>query len=211
MKLISLRVISIILLTSLIEADDFSTSLIEKINTLRIEHSLSPLTTSSKLTQTASAHVKNLNQNPSIPPGSLDWGGELLCSVSTSYNCTWNKPLELANYENKGYEITFDGSLGVEALFNEWKEEVNPIFNFLLNREAYSGNQWKVIGVAKEENYGSLWMGEISDEESNVEFRKLKEHGLNKKIDQKSNSLKENQRESNLKNPTVIVPIIKQT
>lgn len=129
---------------------------------------------SSKLTQVAQAHVKDLalhydfSQNAKCNPHSWSDNGEWSsCCYTDDHKqaqCMWDKPREIANYEGDGYEIAYYHSAGAKALnaLEGWKKSKghNPL---LINLGMWKEIEWKGIGVGIYENYAVVWFGREND------------------------------------------------
>lgn len=75
-------------------------------------------------------------------------------------DCVWSKPGELTNYKHYGFEIAHWNPSGPTAssALNAWKK--SPAHkNMIINKENWSDNEWKAIGIAIYEEYAVVWFG----------------------------------------------------
>lgn len=137
---------------------------------------LKPIPVSSKLTQVAQAHVRDLadhyvyEDDPVCNPHSWsDKGAWSACCYTNDHKlakCMWDKPREIAGYPGNGYEIAYYSSAGANALegLEGWKKSPghNPV---IINLGTWDKVEWKAIGVGIYKEYGVVWFGEAEDEE----------------------------------------------
>ena len=149
--------------------------LYDLINQYRKSKKLKPIPLSSKLTQTAQAHVRDLADNYTYEPGNncnphswSDKGKWTSCCYTSDHKqaeCMWSKPKEIAGYESSGYEIAYYSSGGANAIegLEGWKKSPghNPV---IVNLGTWEKVEWKAIGVGIYKEYGVVWFGEIADE-----------------------------------------------
>jgi hypothetical protein len=130
---------------------------------------------SSKLTQVAQAHVRDLENNydygtsDECNPHSWSAKGEWTpCCYTSDHKqakCMWLKPKEIGGYPGNGYEIAYYSSAGANAAegLEGWQKSAghNPL---LINSGIWSKVQWKAIGIGFYGQYGVVWFGEEADE-----------------------------------------------
>jgi len=129
---------------------------------------------SSKLTQVAQAHVRDLaanfdydNKNNCNPHSWSDKGSWSPCCYTPDHKyakCMWDKPKEIGGYNGDGFEIAFFSSSGATAAdgLEGWKKSPghNPL---LVNTGMWSKVEWKAIGVGVYQQYAVVWFGEVED------------------------------------------------
>lgn len=152
-------------------------TLLSLIMTYRKEKRLTEIPFSSKLTQVAQTHVRDLaanfdydNKSNCNPHSWSDKGVWSPCCYTPDHRlsqCMWNKPKEIAGYPGNGFEIAFYHSAKASAFeaLGGWKssEGHNAV---LTNIGIWKDVEWKAIGVGIYERYAVVWFGEVSDESS---------------------------------------------
>jgi uncharacterized protein YkwD len=148
--------------------------LYDLIMTYRQSKGLSVIPISEKLTRTAQAHTHDLADNykfkfdntcnPHSWSSKGKWSSCCYTSDHKKAKCMWDKPKEIADYTNAGYEIAYyssDGASPQEAL-DGWKLSAghNPL---LINDGMWSKVQWKAIGLGIYKEYGVVWFGQDED------------------------------------------------
>jgi uncharacterized protein YkwD len=135
---------------------------------------LKPIPFSSKLTQVAQAHVRDLmanfdydnknNCNPHSWSSKGSWSSCCYTPDHKSAKCMWDKPREIAGYQGDGFEIAFYSSASATAAdgIEGWKSSSghNPL---LVNTGIWAKVEWKGIGLGVYENYAVVWFGELED------------------------------------------------
>lgn len=137
---------------------------------------LKPIPLSSKLSQVAQTHARDLAQNYTFNPGNKcnphSWsknGSWSACCYTNDHKeaeCMWSKPREIAGYKGNGYEIAYYSSNGATAQggLEGWK--VSPSHNpLLINEGMWKKVAWNAIGIGIYKEYGLVWFGEVADEE----------------------------------------------
>jgi uncharacterized protein YkwD len=147
--------------------------LYDQIMKYRQSKRLAGIPLSAKLTQIAQTHAKDLsehyefgNKNCNIHSWSSAGNWSACCYTSNHANptCMWNKPNEIAGYENPGYEIAYyhSGGAKAEGALNVWK--TSPGHNtVIVNQGNWKNLKWKAIGVGIYKEYAVVWFGEIED------------------------------------------------
>ena len=129
---------------------------------------------SSKLTQVAQAHVRDLSENYSMSNSDVcnphSWsakGSWTSCCYTSDHKqaqCMWSKPKEIAGYESSGYEIAYYSSAGATAAegLEGWKKSPghNPL---LVNLGDWKKTEWKAIGIGIYHEYAVVWFGQLAD------------------------------------------------
>ena len=85
----------------------------------------------------------------------------LLYSRSCNADCV-SGGRELTNYKHYGFEIAHWNPSGPTAssALNAWKK--SPAHkNMIINKENWSDNEWKAIGIAIYEEYAVVWFGMV--------------------------------------------------
>ena len=153
--------------------------LYDLINQYRKTKKLKPIPLSSKLTKTAQAHVRDLNENYAYEDGAKcnphswsDKGKWSSCCYTPDHKeakCMWDKPMEIAGYASAGYEIAYytSGEASAEEGLAGWKKSPghNPV---IVNLGTWEKIEWKAIGIGMNGNYGVVWFGELAHEETPV-------------------------------------------
>lgn len=151
--------------------------LYDLINQYRKSKKLKPIPLSAKLTKTAQAHVRDLNENFNYetvsdcnPHSWSDKGNWSSCCYTPDHKqakCMWDKPMEIAGYNSAGYEIAYYTSGEANAVegLEGWKKSPghNPV---IVNLGSWQKIEWKAIGVGMSGNYGVVWFGELADDET---------------------------------------------
>jgi uncharacterized protein YkwD len=148
--------------------------LYELIMDYRKSRKLKSIPFSSKLTQVAQAHVRDLmanfdydnknNCNPHSWSGKGNWSACCYTPDHKSAKCMWDKPREIAGYTGDGFEIAYFSSGAATAAdgLEGWKASSghNPL---LVNTGIWTKVQWKAIGLGVFQNYAVVWFGEVED------------------------------------------------
>lgn len=140
----------------------------------RKQSGLSAIPLSKSLTVVAQTHVKDLAVNrPDVGKCNMhswsDKGKWTSCCYTDDHryaSCIWNKPAELTNYKESGYEICAWSSSNItpEQALQIWKE--SPGHNaMILNLKQWKNADWKAIGIGIYNGYAAVWFGEFPDPE----------------------------------------------
>ena len=135
------------------------------LNEYRNQNSLSSIETSDKLDQTAEAHTKDGNIHGY---DSHSWSTcQFIISNASTYPCMWNKPQEIAGYNDTGYEISCvvdQRNLEniPEKCLSAWKNSISHN-TVILQQGVWSRFQWKSIGVSIENHIIHVWFGATLD------------------------------------------------
>jgi len=144
------------------------------INVYRQEKKLTPIPLSARLSQVAQTHARDLadhykfDRNNKCNPHSWSTHGKWTSCCYTSDHkkaqCMWDKPKEIAGYENPGYEIAYYSSLGANAQegLDGWK--LSPAHNpLIINEGMWNQVTWKAIGIGIYKEYAVVWFGQLED------------------------------------------------
>jgi len=145
------------------------------INEFRNENELSVIPLSASLSFVARTHAKDIfTYHPDTSICNLhswsDKGNWTACCYNKyvkSQECMWEKPKELTNYNDKGYELIYfenDNTLKPENVINLWKK-VKASSEMILTSGKWKNFDWNAIGVGIYEGYAFVWFGEITDNE----------------------------------------------
>jgi hypothetical protein len=140
---------------------------------------LKPIPFSSKLTQVAQAHVRDLaanfdydnkdNCNPHSWSGKGKWSACCYTADHKYAKCMWDKPREIGGYTGDGFEIAYFSSAGATAAdgLEGWKKSAghNPL---LVNSGMWSKVEWKAIGMGVYQTYAVVWFGEVPDQSEKI-------------------------------------------
>jgi hypothetical protein len=76
----------------------------------------------------------------------------------------WDKPREIAQYNDNGYEIAYYSSKGATAEEGLAGWKVSPGHNpLIVNEGMWKDVKWKGIGIGIFGEYGIVWFGQAED------------------------------------------------
>ncbi|MGI6342350.1 MAG: SPOR domain-containing protein [Bacteroidales bacterium] len=139
-----------------------------QINLLRKNEKKSQLVLSDKLSYVAQLHITDLKDNYKSETGcSLhswsdkgNWSACCNAKNMEGINCMKVKPNEITGYEGLGFELIYWDNQRVNA--NEavemWTEN-QASKDMILCTGKWSSFDWKVMGVAMDDNYAIIWFG----------------------------------------------------
>ncbi|WP_157871798.1 CAP domain-containing protein [Gloeothece verrucosa] len=147
------------------------TELYQLINQYRTQQGLSSIPLSPSLSRVANRHLQDLQDNLELYDRSgKDWHfGWSNCSYDANnpntFSCMWAAPQRLKTaYPGKAYELLCGGKRNIspqEAL-NCWqKSSLNN--DVLINQEDWRNYRWNAIGIAINEGYATVWLGQEND------------------------------------------------
>jgi uncharacterized protein YkwD len=139
----------------------------------RKEKNLLSIPLSSKLTQVAQVHAKDLSENhkPFDSKCNLhSWskkGKWQACCYTDDHkeaNCMWQKPREISGYQSNGYEISYYSGAGATAQegIDGWKLSTGHN-QVIINDGIWKRIKWNAIGIGIYKEYGVVWFGELED------------------------------------------------
>lgn len=160
---------------------DYLVELAELINDYRKKNGLPEIPISSSLTAVALKHVIDLNTyhpekkcgkkgnlhswsnngNWKGKYGKGSWKGCCYPDDHSNAACMWEKPKEITNYPDKGYELAHweSGTVTAKSALASWKS--SPLHNdVILNKGMWSNRTWKALGAAHSGSYACTWFGE---------------------------------------------------
>jgi uncharacterized protein YkwD len=140
----------------------------------RKEKGLESIPLSGKLTLVAQTHAKDLAENYKPFNGKCNlhsWSGKgkwQSCCYTDDHKqseCMWNKPKEIAGYENSGYEIAAYHSAGATAedAIAGWKVSTGHN-RVMINDGIWKQVKWNAIGIGIYKEYGVVWFGDLKDD-----------------------------------------------
>ena len=141
------------------------------INEYRAGKGLPAIGLSKSLTHVAQTHARDAQENPPVPPcNGHSWSGKgswTACCYTPDHKrarCMWDKPKELTNYSDPGYECGHWSSAGAApaTALRGWKSSA-PHNAVIINKGTWSSMQWKSIGVGIHGNWAFIWFGEMDD------------------------------------------------
>ena len=144
-------------------------NLFKDINTYRRSLKLPEIPYSPKLTRVAQIHAADLSNFP--PTGKCNmhsWSGKTegsACCYTGDHKhpeCMWNKPQELAGYEDKGYEISAMNTAPNVDWLNQWKGSPGH-HQVIINQGIWKSMDWKAMGVGIRGGYAVVWFGALED------------------------------------------------
>ncbi|MCF8298802.1 MAG: CAP domain-containing protein [Saprospiraceae bacterium] len=149
--------------------------LYELIMKYRKSNNLPEIPLSKSLTYVAQQHCKDLAFNkPDAVNGCnahswSDKGEWTSCCYTADHkqaNCMWDKPRELTNYEDDGFEIaaTSTATMTAEIALELWQESYHHN-NVILNKDIWSEDVWSAIGIGIYNGYATVWFGKSTDKE----------------------------------------------
>ena len=149
--------------------------LYDLIMVYRKAHRLPAIPLSRRLTLVAQTHARDLSENYAFdvknacnPHSWSEKGKWTSCCYTNDHkqaSCMWSKPKEIADYPGNGFEIAYYSSAGANAKegLDGWK--ISPGHNpLLINLGTWKPVTWKAIGIGIYKEYGLVWFGEESDE-----------------------------------------------
>lgn len=129
---------------------------------------------SKSLTYVAQLHAEDLSENISDfnkgcnPHSWSDKGKWSSCCYTDDHKeakCMWNKPRELTNYQDNGYEIVhFSSKLSPKEALDSWKDSKGHN-EVIINEGIWKKASWKAIGIGLYEGYACVWFGKSEDAE----------------------------------------------
>ena len=148
--------------------------LYEVLNAYRETLDLKSIQYSPSLSMVAQAHVKDLAENYDyLSQGKCNphswskkgkWKGCCYTSDHKKPECMWEKPMEIANYNSKGYEILYFASNGATAAaaLKGWQESPShhPV---MINSGVWEQADWNAMGVGIYREYAAVWFGVMEE------------------------------------------------
>lgn len=132
---------------------------------------------SKSLTFVAQTHTKDLVENkPDLGNcNAHSWyanGNWTSCCYTPDHaqaKCMWNKPKELTNYTDIGFEIACgsnvccsDFKMTAEYAFNSWLKSPSH-HAVMINKNAWKTYNWKAIGIGIKGGFSTVWFGKKED------------------------------------------------
>ncbi len=145
------------------------------INEYRDQYNLPPIPLSRSLCYVANTHVKDLFfHHPDVEPCNFHswsdkgpWSPFCYPGDENAKRSVWNKPMELSNYPDKGYEIVYweNSAVVIDDVIDFWRSF--DYFNgFLMNTGKWEDREWNAIGIGICQNFAAAWFGEAADAET---------------------------------------------
>lgn len=148
------------------------------INEYRVIHGLEVVPLSRSLSYVAHMHVVDLHTNrpDMFGCGLHSWSAQgkwspcCYAKDPNRLNCMWSKPRELTGYMGDGHEMILWENVqpSPRNVLEQWRA-LEPTNDMLLNRNRWSGRNWKAMGIGIYEGYVSLWFGEVEDREATIQ------------------------------------------
>jgi len=151
-------------------------ALYDLIMEYRAENGLPSIPLSFSLTTVAQMHASDLQKNANSFASDCNnhsWSGDgawnECCYVGDHSNaeCMWEKPRELTDYPDNGFEIVSWGFQDTEGALDLWIES-EPHNDVLLNRSFWD-DDWNAIGVGIDGNFATAWFGKTADSDGTIE------------------------------------------
>lgn len=143
------------------------------INEYRKQEGLSEIPLSPSMTAVALKHVMDLaSYQPHLacnPQNLHSWSsngnwtaGCFDLNNSATHSIMWNKPKEIANYPDLGYEISTAGTATPSDALATWKKSSGHN-DVILNKGTWANRSWKALGAVVLQGYGCAWFGEVEE------------------------------------------------
>ena len=149
--------------------------LFKLINSYRETRGLKAIPFSSSMTMVAQAHARDLVKNYVYKNGAKcnphswssdgPWSDCFYTADHKKAQCMWDKPKEIAGYNEYGYEILFDSSDGAsagEALIGWQKSPAHHAV--MINSGIWEKIEWGAMGVGIYGEYATAWFGESEEQ-----------------------------------------------
>jgi len=155
-----------------ISADEYQ--LYQLVNDYRKAFALPPIALSKSLSFVANLHARDLAAN---------YKTDTLCNMhswsdkgrwkpicfpkeQSKKNNVWLKAKEISGYPSEAYELTYWSNVKSTAreILSFWREN-KAASDRLLNRDDWEKKNWKAMGVAIQNGYAVLWLGDAIDYE----------------------------------------------
>lgn len=141
------------------------------INAYRASHKLPAIPLSKSLSYVARTHVHDLNAHPPESPcNAHSWsehGVWSSCCYTPDHKqakCMWDKPAELTNYKDSGFEIGYwtSAEANAEEALEGWKTSAahNAV---IINQTIWKNEEWRSLGVGLAGQYAVVWFGKKKD------------------------------------------------
>ncbi len=145
--------------------------LLTDIQNYRASLNLKNIKLSPNLTLVAQAHVEDLIKYP--PSGKCNmhsWSGKgkaSACCYTDDHkkaSCMWDKPRELSNYTDNGYEIAAMSTYDQPNWLEMWQKSRGH-HEVIINQGIWKASEWNAIGLAIRPPYAVVWFGKSEDKE----------------------------------------------
>ena len=136
---------------------------------------------SHSMTIVAKAHSKDLNeQHPDKKNcNGHSWskkGKWKSCCYTPDHknaSCMWDKPRELTNYKDDGFEIVCsitdsenkNDAMKADLAMDTWKKSKHHN-DMIINKDIWKKVTWNAIGISIEKDYAVVWFGKTVDAEN---------------------------------------------
>ncbi len=153
-------------------------TLYELLESYRAENGLAGIPLSVSLTHTAQTHARDLADhfafgtscNMHSWSGNGPWSECCYTEDHAQARCMWEKPGELTDYPDNGYEIAFGGPGGyiatAEAAMEGWKGS-HGHNDVMLSNGTWANIPWKAVGVGLHKGFAVIWFGGVTDPAGN--------------------------------------------
>ncbi len=147
------------------------------INEYRNQNGLADIPVSRSLTYVAQLHVWDLNTNKPDANSSCNmhsWSGKSTwsaCCYTSDHakaSCMWDKPRELTNYNDNGFEIahgTYGYYASAASALKGWKGSTGHN-NVMINKSIWKDMNWNAIGIGISGGFAVVWFGTSKDTET---------------------------------------------
>jgi hypothetical protein len=150
--------------------DDDDRTLAQLINDYRASEGLPPVPLSAELGLVARTHARDLHEKRPDAPASCNmhswsnagtWSGCCYTRDHARASCMWDKPRELTDYRDNGYEIAAGGrgSISPSLALSLWQRS-SAHDAVILNEGTWARRPWRAMGVVVEHGYALVWFGE---------------------------------------------------
>lgn len=137
------------------------------LNEYRKKYRLPPIALSKALCHVAQKHAEDLELNVKKLThawSTCKYNGQL----PKTYNCMWDKPIELTTYKSTGYECAHGGTGGYKATaqssLESWKNSKSHN-DIILNKDIWREDIWNAIGVGIYGGFATIWFGTEKDQD----------------------------------------------
>lgn len=151
---------------------DDAIELVRLVNAYRAENSLPAIPASPSLCLVGNAHVRDLRENTPDSAAECnlhswsDQGAWTACCYTSDHaqkECMWNKPSELSDYTNRGYENAARSINMTPARALEMWQTSSAHKAVILNQGTWANRPWNALGVGIDGVNAVLWFGESID------------------------------------------------
>lgn len=150
----------------------------------RKEKKLPVIPWSKSLTIVAKIHAKDIHENRPDKKNcnAHSWsnkGNWTPCCYTPDHKkatCMWNKPAELTDYKDQGYEIVCSyweegndaAQMDAPKALDTWKKSKHHN-DIIINKDIWKKIEWNAIGICIYQQYAVVWFGKSADPVGNLD------------------------------------------